>query len=110
MPKYMIVANYQSEGIKGLLRQGGTARLDAVRSMVTRLGGKVESFYFGFGEDDVYLVVELPDNATAASVALTVAATGAVRTRTVVLLTPAELDEASKKEVDYRPPSADVVM
>jgi uncharacterized protein with GYD domain len=62
--------------------------------------------YYAFGEDDVLVIAEYPDNVTAAAASLTVAASGAVSVKMVVLLTPEEIDEAAKKSVDYRPPGA----
>ena len=64
----------------------------------------MESFYFAFGNTDAYLVVEAPDHATVSAASLAINATGAVRTETVVLLTPEEIDAASKKRVKYRAP------
>ena len=68
------------------------------------MGGKLECMYFAFGSDDVVLIVDAPDNVGAASVALTVAASGAVRGKMTVLLTPAEVDQATKKSPAYKPP------
>ena len=62
------------------------------------------SFHLGFGSTDAYVIAEVPDNVTAAAVALTVNASGAAQARTVVLLTPEEVDEAAKKSVSYAPP------
>ncbi|MCI2422528.1 GYD domain-containing protein [Saccharopolyspora sp. K220] len=104
VPKYLVRATYTAEGVRGLRGEGGTARVTAVRNVVNKLGGEVEAFYFAFGEYDAYVVVDLPDNASAASLGLAVSGSGAARTGTVVLLTPAEVDEAVSKEFDYRPP------
>ena len=104
MPKYLITANYSAESAKAIMSSGGTARRAAVEKTVSDLGGRLESFHFGFGDDDAYVVVELPDNKTAAAVALTVNGSGAATTRTVVLMTPEEVDEASQIQPDYRPP------
>jgi len=104
MAKYLIVANYTAEGAKGLLSKGATARVNAVRSSIEAAGGKLESFYYAFGDDDAFVVVDLPDNVSAAAVALTVAASGMVAIKTTVLLTPSEIDEAAKKSVAYTPP------
>lgn len=104
MPKYLVQATYTDEGVKGLREKGGTARVEAVREAVAQLGGGVESFYFAFGEVDTYVVVDLPDNASAASLGLAVSGSGRARTKTVVLLSPAEVDDAASKEFDYRPP------
>jgi uncharacterized protein with GYD domain len=104
--KYLVIANYNAEGAKGIVAKGGTARVQAVTKAVEALGGSVESFYFAFGEDDVYTIVDLPDNVAAASLGLTVGASGVVAVRTVVLLTPEEVDRAVKVKVDYRPPGS----
>lgn len=107
MPKYLIKASYSPEGIKGLMAKGGTARADAIGKLVAGVGGSMESLYFAFGSDDVYVVADAPSNAAMAAVAGTVSATGALKNfETVVLLTPAELDEASGISVDYSPPGS----
>lgn len=106
MAKYLVVASYTAEGIKGVISKGGSARKDAVAKMVTGLGGKMESFYFGFGEGDAYVIVDLPDNVSAAAVGLAVSATGLASTKTVVLLTPEEIDRAAKMHVGYAAPGA----
>ncbi|MER5387704.1 GYD domain-containing protein [Saccharopolyspora sp. NPDC002686] len=102
--KYLVRAAYTAEGVKGLRKKGGTARVDAIRSVAEKLGGKLESFYFAFGEYDTYVIIDLPDNASAASIGLAVSGSGAARTDTVVLMTPAEVDEAVSKELGYRAP------
>ena len=106
MAKYLVVASYTAEGIKGVVAKGGSARRDAVAAMVAGLGGKVESFHFGFGEGDAYVIVDLPDNVAAAAVGLAVSATGLASTKTVVLLTPEEIDQAAKTQVGYKAPGA----
>jgi uncharacterized protein with GYD domain len=106
MAKFLWKASYTSEGVKGVLKDGGTGRRAAVEKVVERLGGKVESFYFALGEEDVYVIAELPDNVTATAVSLTVNASGVVSLQTVELLTPEQVDEATKKSVDYRRPGA----
>jgi uncharacterized protein with GYD domain len=104
MAKYLIIANYNSEGAKGLLDKGGSARRAAIEKAVSEEGGSVESFYFGFGKDDAYVIVDLPSNVSAAATALNVSASGRVTARVVVLLTPEEIDQAAKQPVDYTPP------
>ncbi|HEX2074270.1 MAG TPA: GYD domain-containing protein [Geodermatophilus sp.] len=106
MPKYLFMANYSAESAKAIMSNGGTARRTAIEKMVSELGGRLESFHFAFGDNDAYVLVELPDNKTATAVALTVNGSGAVTTRTVALLTPEEVDEASKIRPAYRPPGA----
>ncbi len=104
MPKYMIVASYAPQGAQGVLKEGGSSRRDTIGKLVQGLGGSMESFYFAFGEADVYVIVDLPDNSSAAAVALAVNSTPATHARTVVLMTPEDVDEATKKTVSYRPP------
>jgi uncharacterized protein with GYD domain len=104
MPKYLIEASYTAEGVKGIQRSGGSARREAVAKVAESVGGSLESFYFAFGDSDVHTIVDLPDQEAAAAVALTVNASGAVTTRTTVLLTPEEIDAAAKRSVDYTPP------
>ncbi|WP_433420935.1 GYD domain-containing protein [Microtetraspora malaysiensis] len=106
MPKYLIQASYTEAGLKGVLKGGGTARRQAVDRMVESVGGRVEQMYFAFGESDVYIVADLPSNAASAAVGFTTSASGGVRTKTVVLLTAEEVDEAAKLKVQYQTPGA----
>jgi uncharacterized protein with GYD domain len=103
--KYLIQASYTAEGATGLRKAGGTARRAAVQKMVEGLGGRLEAFYFAFGENDAHVILDLPDNLTAAAISLAVTSTGAVSTKTTVLLTPEEIDQAVKSPVDYKPPN-----
>jgi uncharacterized protein with GYD domain len=104
MPKYLLKASYSAEGSKGLLKDGGTKRVNAARTLVESLGGKLDTLYFAFGDTDVVAIVDLPDNATAAAASLTIAGTGALAGTITVLLTPEEIDQASKKSGSYTPP------
>ncbi|MEP7182415.1 MAG: GYD domain-containing protein [Betaproteobacteria bacterium] len=104
MPKYLFEANYTAEGAKAIIREGGTARRTAVEKALAGLGGRLESFHFAFGGVDAYVIADLPDNVTAAAVALAVSQSGVASTKTVVLLTCEETDAATKKSVAYRPP------
>ncbi len=106
MPKYLFKASYTQEGLKGAIKDGGTGRKKAAAHLMESLGGSIESFYFAFGDADAYVIADLPDNVSAAAGAAAVNASGAVVTSTTVLLTPAEVDEAFAKTVDYRPPGA----
>lgn len=104
MPKYLFETSFTPDGVKGVVAAGGSARVKAATETAKSLGGSIESYYFAFGSTDVYVIVELPDNAAAAALALTVAASGAATVRTTVLLSPAEVDDAAKRQVSYRPP------
>jgi len=104
MAKYLIHANYVGDGIKGLLKEGGSSRRAAAEKAVKSVGGTMESFYYAFGETDAYLIIDAPDNASVTALALTINATGAVATRTTVLMTPEDVDKAVKKSPSYRAP------
>ena len=104
MARYMLIGSYTADGAKGVLKEGGTARREAARAAIESVGGTLESFYYGFGTDDFYVTVDYPDHASAAAAALTIGAAGTTRARTIVMLTPEELDAASQKTVSYRPP------
>src|ERR1700694_1600044 len=107
MAKYLIEAAYSHEGLKGLVKDGGSGRRAAVEAAAKGLGGRIESMYYGFGTSAVYVIVEAPNNVSAAALALAVGATGALaHYKTIVLLTTDEVDEAAKKStgVGYRAP------
>lgn len=104
MPKYLVRASYTERGMKGLLAEGGTGRRDAIAKMVADAGGRLETFYFAFGDDDAYLIIDGPDNITAAGMSMMVNASGAATSSVTVLLTPEEVDRATQMTVDYRPP------
>jgi uncharacterized protein with GYD domain len=104
MAKYLIEASYTPEGVQGLLKEGGSARRAVVERLITSAGGSIEALYFVFGEDDVIIVADLPDNATMAAVSLAVSAAGGATSTVRVLLTPEEIDTATKKTIDYRAP------
>ncbi len=106
MAKFLVKASYTLEGARGVQRAGGSSRRDAVAKMAEGLGGNLESFYFAFGETDAYVVLDLPDNQTAAAASMAVATAGGASSEVVVLLTPEEVDAAAKLSVDYRPPGS----
>ena len=106
MIKFLIKGSYTSEGVKGLLKVGGTNRKQAVEKMITDLGGKMEAFYYAFGETDVYVIGDVPDVATATAVALKVNSTGLVSVTTTILFEPEEVDKATKISVGYRAPGS----
>jgi uncharacterized protein with GYD domain len=104
MPRYLFEASYSVGGVRGVQREGGSSRRDVVAKLAESVGGRVESFYFGFGDRDVYVIAELPDNESATAIALTVNASGGTNLKTTVLLTPEEVDAAAKRSVEYRAP------
>ena len=104
MPKYLVQASYTADGIRGLLKDGGSKRRAAAEQAIKSLGGRLEVFYFAFGDTDTFAIADVPDNVSAAAIALAVGASGAVHAKTTVLLTPEEMDQATKKTVSYSPP------
>jgi uncharacterized protein with GYD domain len=106
MAKYLVIGSYTAEGLRGLESRGGTARVEASEKFVAGAGGHLESFYFGLGEDDVYITCDLPDNTTAAAISMSAVATGMVVSRTVALLSPEEIDRAAELKLTYQPPGS----
>ena len=104
MGKYLVTASYTAEGAKGLLKDGGTKRLQVVRELLKGAGATLDAGYFALGEQDVILIVDAPDHASVTAIALATNSSGAVRVNTTVLLTPQEVDAATKKSVKYTPP------
>jgi uncharacterized protein with GYD domain len=104
MPKYLFEASYTAEGLKGLLKDGGSKRRKDLQEAVKEMGGNLEAIYFAFGDEDVFSIVDMPDNVSATAIALAITCSGAARIKTVVLLTPEEVDQATKKSVNYRAP------
>ncbi|MCZ7457890.1 GYD domain-containing protein [Streptomyces sp. WMMC940] len=106
MPKYLVRASYSAEGTKGLLTEGGTGRREAVEQVLRSCGGTLEWMYFAFGDDDLYLVLDMPDAVSMAATSMKVRATGAITSRAVPLLSVEDIDAAARTRVDFRPPGA----
>jgi uncharacterized protein with GYD domain len=104
MAKYLMMASYTAEGAKGVLKDGGTKRRHAADAAIKSAGGTLEGFYFAFGECDAIVIIDAPDHATIAAASLAINASGAVHSKTVVLLTPEEIDQAAKKGTKYTAP------
>ena len=104
MPKYLFHGSYTEAGLKGLLKEGGTKRREAVKKAVESVGGNLEAFYFGFGDNDFYFIADNPDPIGAVTGSLLANVTGTVKLKTTVLITPEDVDEAIKKSMDWRPP------
>ncbi len=103
MTTYLIHASYSPEGMRGLLKEGGTARRDAAAGAIKSVGGRLESMHFAFGDTDAYIIAELPTPEAAAALGLAVGASGSVRSAATVLLTPEQIDEARKLKPEFRP-------
>jgi uncharacterized protein with GYD domain len=106
MAKYMIQASYSAEGVRGVLKEGGSSRRATIAELAKNAGGSMEAFYFAFGREDVFVILDLPDNVAAAALSMAVAASGLTRCKVVVLLTPEEIDASTRMKATYRPPGA----
>jgi uncharacterized protein with GYD domain len=106
MPKYLIQGSYTSEGVKGLMAEGGTSRLAAGTAACESVGGTVESFYFAYGDTDVIGICDFPDSASAAAVSILINSSGAISVTLTPLITAEELDAAASKTPAYRPPGS----
>ncbi len=104
MAKYLAKASYTQQGLQGLLQDGGSKRREVVDKLMTSLGGKVEAFYYAFGDTDLYIIFDAPDNISMATGSLVVAAAGGADVSITVLLTPEEVDEVAKKSAVYTAP------
>ncbi len=104
MAKYLVMASYTAEGAKGVLKDGGTKRKQVAETLLRSAGGKVEAFYFALGQYDLYAIIDAPDIVSVATVSLAISASGALKTHTVTLMTPEEIDQVAKKGATYTPP------
>lgn len=106
MPKFLIKTSYNPDGVRGLLKEGGSKRRAAVQKVIEGMGGTLEAFYYAYGPDDAVIIADLPDAGSSVALSLTVNATGAVRLATTPLISPEEIDAATKKTVKYKAPGA----
>ena len=104
MPKYLWQVSYSSDGVKGVVKEGGTSRRAEATNLVEALGGTLETFYYAFGDHDAIVIAELPDDEAATAVALAVNGDGRISLKTTVLITPEQVDAAAKQSVEYRAP------
>lgn len=104
MPKFLVEASYTAEGAQGILKNGGTARRKAAQDAVAQFGGTVEAFYFAFGSEDAFIIVDIPDAESMAAISLAVSASGTIRTKAKLLLSPEQVDEAAAKHAKFRAP------
>jgi uncharacterized protein with GYD domain len=102
MPKYLVELRYNSEGAKGVMREGGTSRREAAAKLAESLGGRLEAMYFAFGDVDVYAICDLPDEASAVRCSLAVNGSAAGSARVVPLISPETMDAAAKLDHSFR--------
>jgi len=104
MPKYLVQGSYTAEGAKGLRKDGGSKRRQVAEALLKEAGGKLEAFYYTFGDTDFAIIAELPDNVSSVALSLAVNASGVTKVKTTPLITTEEMDSATKKQLAYRPP------
>lgn len=106
MPKFLYQVSLNAAGVAGVLKEGGTARREVVENAIESVGGTLEAFYFAFGVDDVIAIVDLPDQETAAGLAMQFSSSDRMAVSTTVLLTPEQVDRARETQSSWRPPGA----
>lgn len=106
MAKFMCSVTYSADGAKGLIKDGGSKRKEVVIKALNAIGGSLEAFYFTLGEHDVVLICDVPDAVSGVALSLAVNSSGAARLALTQLITPAEMDAASKKTTVYTVPGA----
>jgi uncharacterized protein with GYD domain len=106
MSMYLMRASYSPEGALGLIRNGASYRQRAVVELCESVGGTLESMYYAFGDTDVFIIADLPNNTSAAALSLAVNSTGAVKATVTPLLSVEEMDAAAEIEVNYSGPNA----
>jgi uncharacterized protein with GYD domain len=104
MPKFLFRSSYTPEGLEGLIREGGSSRRAATAAAIESVGGSLESFHFAFGDADVFIVCDLPDEASAAALSMLVNSSGAIRGTMIPLMTAEDLDRAAALSPSFRPP------
>ncbi len=96
MAKYLMHGQYSIEGMKKVIQQGGTGRRSVAEQNVKSAGGVLESMYFGFENNDFYLIADLPDHAAVTALTMAVSAMGDLSIKATALMTPEEVDEAAR--------------
>ena len=86
------------------MKVGGSKRRAMVEQLAKEMGGKLKAFYFAFGSDDFVIVIDLPSNIDMAATSIVAQASGTVKSRVTVLMTPEDVDQAVQRKVDFRPP------
>ena len=104
MPKFLVQAKYTAEGTKGLLKDSASGRRKAVEELLASIGGKLDEFYFTFGDDDAILIIDLQNADDALSIAVTVRASGMIQSKMTPLISLDAVDRAIQRHVSFRPP------
>ena len=108
MPLYMLEVAYTPEAWATMVKKAQD-RVEAVRPVVRKLGGKIDAAYFAFGEYDLIAIVNMPDNVSVAAFSIAASAGGSIKAiKTTPLMTVREGIQAMRKakRSAYEPPSA----
>jgi uncharacterized protein with GYD domain len=104
MPKYLYQGSYTDKGLQGLMKDGGTKRMEVTRKAIESLGGTMEAYYYALGGSDFFIILEVPDNVNAITGSLIANASGTVKVSITALVSPEEVDQAVKQTMDWQPP------
>jgi uncharacterized protein with GYD domain len=105
MSTYFMQGKYTVDGIKGLIKEGGSRRNEEVTKLVSSVGGTLRSLSFAATSPTWFVVMDLPERGSVAAITATIIGSGAVTVdQCVEIMTPAQLDAAVKKMPAYRPP------
>jgi uncharacterized protein with GYD domain len=102
MPKYLMQAQYSTEGLKRLMQDTASVRLAELKKAVASVGGRLESMYWALGGDDAILIVDLPDAVSAAAAGFAASASGHARVRTTRLFEAGEIDQGLERITRFR--------
>src|SRR5258708_29356418 len=107
MPLFLSQVAYSENGWQALVSNPQN-RLEAIRPVVDKLGGRIVNAYFAFGDYDFILIAEFPDNVSAAALAIAAAAGGAGKSlKTTPLMEATQGPDAVRKAPSsgYRAPA-----
>ena len=106
MPKYLVEGRYTAEGLKGVAREGVSRRRGDIAKTIESAGGKLEAMYYAFGDADFYIILDAPDNVSAAALSVVANGSGFVTSKIIVLMTTDEMDRAIGKTttIEFLPP------
>lgn len=104
MPKYLFKGSFPGETLAAYRRSGFAARDAYNRAFAAPVGGTIECVYFAWGEADLIVIQDLPDDEAATAISLAANSSGAVRVTTTRLFTLEEMDAINRRTPQYQPP------
>jgi uncharacterized protein with GYD domain len=103
---YLATGAYTPEGVAGLIETGAVRRAEQLAKVAEGLGGRLEALYFGMGEDDTFIIFELPDNISAAGLTKRVTASNTGHCNIMPIFTPREIDQAFANDATFLAPGS----